>query len=136
MFSLDVEECAFFFFGSTGKGRGLTRPQLIDIAAQIAAGMAYLETQNYIHRDLAARNVLVGENNNVKIADFGLARLIKVCDSFVSCRGSFDDFLLIFRRMSTKQERARDSRSNGLLQKQQITQNSPSSLMFGRSEFC
>ncbi len=66
--------------GSTGKGRGLTRPQLIDIAAQIAAGMAYLETQNYIHRDLAARNVLVGENNNVKIADFGLARLIKVCD--------------------------------------------------------
>jgi len=53
-------------------------PQLIDMAAQIAAGMAYLEAQNYIHRDLAARNVLVGENNIVKIADFGLARLIKV----------------------------------------------------------
>lgn len=52
--------------------------QLIDMAAQIAAGMAYLENQNYIHRDLAARNVLVAENNIVKIADFGLARLIKV----------------------------------------------------------
>ncbi|XP_062709643.1 tyrosine-protein kinase Src42A isoform X2 [Aedes albopictus] len=60
-----------------GKGRNLKLPQLIDMAAQIAAGMAYLEQQNYIHRDLAARNVLVGDNNIVKIADFGLARLIK-----------------------------------------------------------
>lgn len=48
------------------------------MAAQIAAGMAYLESQNYIHRDLAARNVLVADANIVKIADFGLARLIKV----------------------------------------------------------
>ncbi|KAL7046554.1 hypothetical protein ACKWTF_002640 [Chironomus riparius] len=60
-----------------GKGRNLKLPQLIDMAAQIAAGMAYLESQNYIHRDLAARNVLVGDNNLVKLADFGLARLIK-----------------------------------------------------------
>ncbi|XP_076364807.1 tyrosine-protein kinase Src42A-like [Tachypleus tridentatus] len=60
-----------------GKGRLLKLPQLIDVASQIAAGMAYLESQNYIHRDLATRNILVGENNMVKIADFGLARLIK-----------------------------------------------------------
>ena len=61
-----------------GKGRVLKLPQLIDIAAQIASGMAYLESQNYIHRDLAARNILVGDSNSVKIADFGLARVIKV----------------------------------------------------------
>jgi len=70
----------------TGKGRSLKLAQLIDMAAQIAAGMAYLESQNYIHRDLAARNVLVGDSNIVKIADFGLARLIKVkCCSDEDC---------------------------------------------------
>merc|ERR1719481_2425840 len=39
--------------------------------------MAYLEEQKYIHRDLATRNVLVAQRNQVKLADFGLARLAK-----------------------------------------------------------
>ena len=39
--------------------------------------MAYLETENFVHRDLRAANILVGEANNVKVADFGLARLIQ-----------------------------------------------------------
>lgn len=52
--------------------------ELVDLASQVAEGMCYLESQNYIHRDLAARNILVGENNLCKVGDFGLARLIKV----------------------------------------------------------
>jgi len=54
-----------------GKGRDLKFQDLVDICAQVAQGMAFLEAKNYIHRDLAARNILVGENNVVKIADFG-----------------------------------------------------------------
>ena len=57
-----------------GEGQHLKLPELIDIGAQIANGMAYLESQHYIHRDLAARNVLIGEGNVVKIGGFGLAR--------------------------------------------------------------
>lgn len=49
----------------------------VEMGSQVAAGMAYLELQNYIHRDLAARNVLVGDNNICKVADFGLARVFK-----------------------------------------------------------
>ena len=59
-----------------GDGRALKLPQLIDMCAQVASGMAYLEEQNYIHRDLAARNILVGDHMICKVADFGLARVI------------------------------------------------------------
>ena len=59
-----------------GDGRVLKMPQLIDMSAQVAAGMAFLENANYIHRDLAARNILVGDNRVCKVADFGLARVI------------------------------------------------------------
>ena len=54
-----------------GKGTSLKFPELVDICAQVAQGMAFLESKNYIHRDLAARNILVADNNIVKIADFG-----------------------------------------------------------------
>ena len=60
------------------KGATLRIPDQIEMAAQVASGMAFLELQNYIHRDLAARNVLVGDNNICKVADFGLARVFKV----------------------------------------------------------
>uniref|UniRef100_A0A8C5E0A4 Tyrosine-protein kinase n=1 Tax=Gouania willdenowi TaxID=441366 RepID=A0A8C5E0A4_GOUWI len=56
------------------KGSTLSFSDQIEMAAQVASGMSFLELQNYIHRDLAARNVLVGENNICKVADFGLAR--------------------------------------------------------------
>ncbi|KAG8582521.1 hypothetical protein GDO81_008085 [Engystomops pustulosus] len=61
----------------TDNGATIKVPQQIDIGAQVASGMAYLERQNFIHRDLAARNVLVGENGVYKVADFGLARVFK-----------------------------------------------------------
>ncbi|XP_045693842.1 tyrosine-protein kinase Fer [Phyllostomus hastatus] len=48
--------------------------QLVKFALDAASGMSYLESKNCIHRDLAARNCLVGENNVLKISDFGMSR--------------------------------------------------------------
>lgn len=67
-----------FFSGSGPEGQHQDITSLIDMGAQVADGMSYLEEQRSIHRDLAARNVLVGEHHICKVADFGLARVIKV----------------------------------------------------------
>jgi len=60
---------------------------LLDMCLQVSRGMSYLERHNYIHRDLAARNCLVGAENVVKVADFGLARYV-IDDQYTSNGGA------------------------------------------------
>lgn len=52
----------------------MTQKQLMAMCRDAAAGMRYLESKNCIHRDLAARNCLIGNENIVKISDFGMSR--------------------------------------------------------------
>ncbi|XP_074490739.1 tyrosine-protein kinase JAK2 isoform X2 [Sebastes fasciatus] len=52
-----------------------TRRMLL-FASQICMGMEYLQNLRYVHRDLAARNILVASESLVKIADFGLTKVI------------------------------------------------------------
>ncbi|NXE41303.1 SRMS kinase, partial [Ptilorrhoa leucosticta] len=59
------------------EGKSLGTSHLLNISCQVADGMRYLEEKHIVHRDLAARNILVGEELTCKIADFGLARLLK-----------------------------------------------------------
>ena len=59
-----------------GEGRFLRFKDIIDMAAQIASGMKYLEGCICVHRDLAAWNIIAGERNIVKITDFGFAQMV------------------------------------------------------------
>lgn len=50
--------------------------RLLLFASQICKGMKYLQDKRYVHRDLAARNILVADHSLVKIADFGLTKIV------------------------------------------------------------
>ena len=54
---------------------GLGTDRIKDIMFQIMSGVDFLHSNRIVHRDLKPQNILIANSGQVKLADFGLARI-------------------------------------------------------------
>lgn len=55
---------------------------------QILSGVEYIHKLNFVHRDLKPENLLLDENMNIKIVDFGLSNIFQDQEMLKTACGS------------------------------------------------
>ncbi|MBZ0269559.1 serine/threonine protein kinase, partial [bacterium] len=65
----------------------LSEARAVPITMQIASGLSAAHTEGIIHRDVKPANVLLGESDQVRIVDFGLASVIREAENRLTRTG-------------------------------------------------
>ncbi|HYP29794.1 MAG TPA: protein kinase [Blastocatellia bacterium] len=58
-------------------GRPLPLDQALEFSLQLCDALAEAHRRNVLHRDIKSSNIMLNERNQVKVLDFGLAKLMK-----------------------------------------------------------
>jgi serine/threonine-protein kinase len=58
------------------KGKLLPAQQALSVAASVAEALDYAHQQGVVHRDIKPANIILLENGQIKVADFGIARIM------------------------------------------------------------
>lgn len=73
----EIEVLLEFMDGGSLEGTHIpSEQQLSDLARQILKGLVYLHGRKIVHRDIKPSNLLINARKQVKIADFGVSRIL------------------------------------------------------------
>ncbi len=68
---------------------GLSVPHALEIVGQVCDALQYAHSRGFVHRDIKPGNVLVDTEGRVKIADFGLAKVVARHSDVESAPGQY-----------------------------------------------
>ncbi|KAM0939255.1 putative mitogen-activated protein kinase kinase STE-STE7 family [Dioscorea sansibarensis] len=73
----EIQVLLEFMDGGSLQGHRISiEPYLSDVARQVVSGLAYLHSRKIVHRDIKPANLLINHEGCVKIADFGVSRIL------------------------------------------------------------
>ncbi|MBW3664761.1 MAG: Stk1 family PASTA domain-containing Ser/Thr kinase [Actinobacteria bacterium] len=55
---------------------GLTERRALEVTAEVCRALSYAHSRGLVHRDIKPGNILLGEDGQVKVTDFGIARAV------------------------------------------------------------
>ncbi|CDW77740.1 protein kinase domain containing protein [Stylonychia lemnae] len=69
-----------------GIGKHLNENKIWKFFIQITLGMHHLHSQNILHRDLKTLNIFLTKDNQIRIGDLGVAKILQSAENFVKSK--------------------------------------------------
>lgn len=107
------------------KDNKLTLIDKLELIKSIALAVSYAHKKNIIHRDLKSANILIDDNNQVKIVDFGISLFAEDTPSDISTRVFTIDIASPEQILGEKIDLRTDVFSLGALLLQLLTDKAP-----------